>query len=118
MLEKLWLQIAAQVNMAVFLSSLGKIVLIIILVKVFVRLTRSLVENVFLHSLKSGLFGEEKRIQTMKTLLKSIVSYSLYFIAGPDDPEHPRREHRLYPGQRRDSRPGGWLWGPKSGSRT
>lgn len=82
MFEKLWQQITTQINLADFLGGMVKIIIIMILAKVFVRLTRAVVERVFSHSAKTGLFGEEKRIQTMKTLLKSIVSYGLYFIAG------------------------------------
>lgn len=81
MLEKLQRQFVNETVVTDAAGAILKIVLILILAKVAVRLARSLVERVFSHSAQSGFFGEEKRIKTLKILLKSLITYVFYFMA-------------------------------------
>lgn len=81
MFENLVQEFSSQTAVAHAAGAVLKIILILLAAKVIVKLSRAVVERVFSHSAQTGFFGEEKRIQTLKTLLKSVVTYTFYFIA-------------------------------------
>jgi small conductance mechanosensitive channel len=57
-----------------------KILLVLVAVKVSGRLLGVLVDKFFTRQAKSRLTGDEKKIKTMSSLTKSIITYTLYFI--------------------------------------
>ncbi len=75
------LNITDKLNLLVVGASLLKIILTIIAARIIIKVGQTLVERLFTQSARTNLFGEEKRIKTLKVLSQSILTYTVYFIA-------------------------------------
>ncbi|MCR6545552.1 mechanosensitive ion channel family protein [Dehalobacterium formicoaceticum] len=60
--------------------NLGKIIGILIGARILIQLGRGMIERLFAQSMRSRLFGEAKRLETLKVLSLSIVTYGIYFM--------------------------------------
>ncbi|MEN3005562.1 mechanosensitive ion channel family protein [Dehalobacterium formicoaceticum] len=60
--------------------NLGKTIGILIGARILIQLGRGMIERLFAQSMRSRLFGEAKRLETLKVLSLSIVTYGIYFM--------------------------------------
>ena len=70
-----------QQKLANYTGGLLKIILILFIATLAVRFANMLVEKFFANRQKFIITGEEKRYNTLKGIIKSIIRYTIYFIA-------------------------------------
>lgn len=63
------------------LSDIIIIILILIITKIAIKITKVLIDKFFDEKDKFKLRLEESRVNTLKSILKSLVTYSIYFVA-------------------------------------
>lgn len=80
-LEFFGLNVVGRLNLLEVAGNLFKIVVIILVSRLAVNICQALIERFFNQPVRVTVFGEEKRIETLKVLLKSLVMYAVYFIA-------------------------------------
>ncbi|ATW28687.1 hypothetical protein DCMF_17005 [Candidatus Formimonas warabiya] len=73
--------IVEKLNLLILAGNLLKIIGIILGARIIVKIGQAVVERLFNHSVRTNLFGEEKRIETLKVLSKSVIMYAVYFLA-------------------------------------
>lgn len=57
------------------------IILILVITKIAIKITKALIDKFFDEKDKFKLHLEENRVNTLKSILKSLVTYSIYFVA-------------------------------------
>lgn len=73
-------KIADQIDILAVSGALLKIIGIILAGRIIIKFSRGIIERLFTQSVRSNLFGEEKRLETLKVLTQSIVTYAVYFV--------------------------------------
>lgn len=74
------LNVADKFNLVAASGSLIKIIAIIVGGRIIVDVSRTIIERVFTQSAQTNLFGEEKRLETLKVLCLSTATYVIYFV--------------------------------------
>ncbi|MGI6679608.1 MAG: mechanosensitive ion channel family protein [Dehalobacterium sp.] len=74
-------QIINEQNLLAISGDLLRIIMILAGSRILIKLGRSIIQGLFTQSLRSRLFREEKRLETIKGISLSIVTYSIYFMA-------------------------------------
>lgn len=69
-----------QMNLLAVSGSLIKILGIIVAGRIAAQFGRRVIERLFTQSARTRLFGEEKRVETLKGLSQSILTYTVYFV--------------------------------------
>lgn len=79
-LESFGLNILDELNLVAASGTLLKIIGIIVAGRIIVKFSRTIIERLFTQSARTNLFGEEKRLETLKVLCQSTVTYAIYFV--------------------------------------
>jgi len=79
-MEFFGLNIVDKLNLVAASGTLLKIIGIIVAGRIIVKFSRTIIERLFTQSARTNLFGEEKRLETLKVLCQSTVTYAIYFV--------------------------------------